>query len=275
MSHPIFIISASRSSSTAMIKMLGTASNAKAYSEPEPKLCLEQRLVYQYGKQAVDIDQIIKRKRSLIEEAVNKKYIYVDKNPNYILFFPYFQKNFNAKLVVLVRDGRDVVRSCMDWVNVMGKELYKTHEDNANYIYKSPCDNPWDYSFFRPKQENKYFPLWKDLDDFEKFSWYWNEANKLIVDNLKQINKRMYKIINVNDLDVTMMHNIFDFAGLEGFDEILISEMLSSKINSVEDRIQKKREFEHYSRWSAGRNDSFFRHATEMMEKLGYRYAAV
>lgn len=270
MTNTFFIISAARSGSSAMCKILGNATNVEHYLEPFPKLCLDQRNAYRFGTDKVDFDSVCRTKAKLIEKTHAEGSLYLDKQPNYIMFMDQLQQYFDAKLIVCFRDGRDVVASFMDWVEVRGKELYLSHEDIDGANYVDPAQNPWEYSLFRPQPGTAMHEKWKSLPSFEKFSWYWNEANRLIINQLNKINSDKFKIINWSETTPEDFEDIFDWCGFEGFDLGTIQNAYYAKYNSVEERKSGISKFPRHNEWTKEMQTEFDFYCHDTMQELGF-----
>ena len=162
-----FIIGAPRSGTTAISEMLNTATNAIVYTEQPPKLCIASRMHYE-GVLPYPKEFIYKSKKPYIEETLKQGKIYGDKNPNYLYFIEEIVNIWRCKFVFIFRDGRDVVRSCMDFH--MGRSPgYARYEDVDNSFITQPEEDFWDFSRIRPKIKSEMHKKWRRMDLFEKY----------------------------------------------------------------------------------------------------------
>ncbi len=75
----------------------------------------------------------------------------------------------SVKLIHLIRDGRDVVRSMMS---------------RRTFTIKDPIT-----SSIHPKEDSPWFERWKIMSRFEKLCWYWSIENQYL---RKEINKTVH-----------------------------------------------------------------------------------
>ncbi len=149
----------------------------------------------------------------------------------------------NIKLLLLARDGRDVVRSIMG-----GFPHYKDGAKGAFNI--KPLD--WD----------PYLQQWSSMSRFEKICWSWMDSYRLLVQHIPKEN-----IVHLEKLSKDFTYfkqKVIDPLGLyiefeqwqEGF----------SKPKN-ETKVYK---FPHWKDWSLEEKDAFDRICAPTMEELGY-----
>ena len=269
MENLFFIIGCARSGTTACAKILSISTNSKVFVEQQPKLCKEAR--DQYKKKITNPIKTIKNaKEYYIKSVTEKGLIYGDKNPNYLLFVPYMEELWKPKFIFLVRDGRDVVRSMMDWHDICGGNIYGMKEDEECSDIVSFDQDWWDYSRLRPNGGEPYYAEWKNLSRFEKCSWYWNEFNTQMFKHVSSLDKKRWRLININTVKVSDFEKIFNFLGLNGFNPEKIDKMITARINSPMDRTNMSNKFPNWRSWSDEQNKIFNKHAEKMMLTLGY-----
>lgn len=266
----VFIFGAFRSGTTAFCHLLREASNASVFIEQPPKLCIEARK--QYEGRLVQPLATIKRSRRESVSTVNKLgKIYIDKNPNYLLFAKELVVNFNCKLIYLHRDGRDVVRSMMDWHDLVGKDIFTLAEDGDDSERVLGEQFPWDYSLLRPKAAEPISTEWKHISRFEKCAWYWARYNEMAINLLgkQEFAGRIFPV-PMSTTSVEEVRKAYEFIGLEGFDTDRINELLMTKINSPSWRSGKSNKFPKWQDWPANITDQFNTYALDIMKKLEY-----
>ena len=267
--NKFFISGCGRSGTTAMAKILNTASNAEVFVEQEPKLCIESRDAYK-GMLSDPTETLRNLKEKHIDETINKGLIFGDKNQNYLPFIPYLEKLWKPKYIFMIRDGRDIIRSGIDNRKFMKRGgIFSMNEDDVNSSVTAKEDW-WDYSRLRPNIGTEYHEVWQSMDIFEKYCWFWNEYNEVLLENLKKIESERYMLIDISSLTKEKCKEVFDFLGLEGFDPEKIENLISSKVNSLEEKTGKEHVFPHWKDWSAEQNNIFNKHCGVMMKKLGY-----
>jgi len=266
MNNIFFIIGSGRSGTTAMVEVLNTATNGVVFTEQSPKLCVAARMNYEealpYPKEF-----ICKTKKDKIEDVLNHGKIYGDKNPNYLYFIQEISKVWDGKFLFLIRDGRDVVRSCMDFHAERGHG-YARYEDDEKSLMLQPEDNFWDFVRLRPRKTTAIFKTWRKMEQFEKFAWGWAEFNRILLYKATSLDKHRYRIVNMTNLKAEDVESIFNFLGLKGFDLKKVSRKLYSKINTT--NLEKAKQFPHWREWDKNLLAKFDKYAGNMMEKLDY-----
>jgi hypothetical protein len=268
-SNTFFIIGCARSGTTAVTKILNSSNNSKIYVEQEPNLCIESRNLYK-GVLDSPVEIIKNAKEQQIKTENEKGLIFGDKNPNYLPFIPYMEKLWQPKYVFVVRDGRDVVRSLMDWNKVCKGNIYGMKEDDESSNINSPEQDWWDYSRLRPNPGDAYFKGWRGLTRFEKCCWYWNEFNAQSLKYCLSIDNNRWRIINLNKVSSGDFEKLFEFLRLNGFNSKEINTMLSSRINTSKDRGKVISEFPSWTSWSDKQMEIFHKHTKQLMRIFGY-----
>ncbi len=261
-----FVIGVGRSGTTAISNILSTASNVESFVEQDPKLCIAARMKYDGVMQYPD-DFIYKSKNKHISETLKKGLIYGDKNPNYLFFLENIINVWDCNILFLIRDGRDVVRSSMDFYTKR-EDGYVLYEDGDQYSITQAEERFWDFARIRPHKEEKVYNEWRKMDRFEKFSWGWAKYNSILLEKIETINKDKYKIINMNNLDENGIKDIFEFIGLRGYNHEVVKSLISSKINTS--KIHSKDRFKGHNDWDDILYEKFNKHAHYIMGKFGF-----
>ena len=274
MADIFFIIGCARSGTTALVKMLNTSQNATVFVEQQPNLCIEARNLYRGILR--DPRQVIgEAKLEPIQKVLSSGLKYGDKNPNYLPFVPYIAELWDCKFLFPVRDGREVVRSLMDWHDFYNQKfshsgVFAMKEDDPNSPTDSPEQDWWDYSRLRPNPGNPYFEEWQRLSRFEKCAWYWANFNKKALELFSQLDNQRWLLVDMKSLDRFKMKDVFDFLGLDGFNANRIGEMINARINSLQERAGLPDKFPSWTDWTQEQRDAFDRIAGEMMESVVY-----
>ncbi|MFH1656470.1 MAG: sulfotransferase, partial [Candidatus Nealsonbacteria bacterium] len=213
-----FIIGNPRSGTNALAEILNTANNAQVFIEQEPKLRISSRLHYE-SVLPFPKEFIYKSKINKIKETIDNKKIYGDKNPNYLLFIEELNCLWQPKFIFVYRDGRDVVRSLIDF-NRFRVPIYNRYEDNKKFLnvqIDENKDRKWDFSKLRPKKDDYLYNSWQGLSLFEKCSWSWAKFNELMLEKINRLEKDRYRLVNIDKITPKSIEQIFEFLGLEGF----------------------------------------------------------
>ena len=268
MSDVLFIVGFVRSGSTALARILDTARNASISIEREPKLLIESRDAYA-GKVLDKQSILLSAHQQAIEDTRAQGIVFGDKNASYLPFIPDLVSLWDARIIFLHRDGRDAVRSLMDW-HKFKAGIYVREEDGVPGRTVAPEQDPWSYAYLRPRPGHPLHQEWKTLPLFEKCAWYWNEYNQVAIQQLQGLPDGNVHIIDLSSATVADMRAAFDFAGLEGFDAPRVEGMLGSRINSLQERTGREDEFPTWRYWDDGTMQAFMRHARPMMEYFSY-----
>src|SRR6056297_386467 len=267
MDNIFFIIGFSRSGTTAVAKILNTASNASVFVEQPPKMCIDSGMRYE-GNLPEPKEFILKSKEKQIQDVQKQGMIYGDKNMNYLYFVKEMRELWPCKFVFLVRDGREVVRSAMNWDKKHPGRNYNRYEDHPEATITQPEEDFWDFGRIRPLKNNQIFSRWKSMDLFEKFAWSWNEYNKILIEHVKKLDQEEFIILDMSNVCVENIFQTFEFLNLNGYMKSKVSEMMKSKINTT--HAEESQKFQHWSDWDEKMNRKFECYASEMMGKLGY-----
>lgn len=269
MSDAFFLIGCHRSGTTALANVLQSATNADLHIEAPPKFQVEFR--ERYEERLNDAEPLLREARQpLIDQASATGMHFGDKNPSYMAFVPELKNLWDCKIVLFVRDGRDVVRSLMDWHDLKAGTVYIREEDGAEGPDQLPEENPWSYFLPRPSTGDPLRAEWKSLGRFEKCAWFWSEYNKTALNRLADWPEDRWLLVNTTGLTAESCERIFDFLGLEGFDKVTVNKLLNSRINSVEARVGLPDRFPRWSQWDDDLRQRFDRFAAPMMRRLGY-----
>ena len=257
-----------RSGTTSLTKILDTSSNAKIFVEQESKLCIESRDYYE-GRIKSPKDILKKLKSENIKKVIDKGYIYGDKNPNYLPFISILAGLWNPKFVFVLRNGKDVAKSAMNWHEIRKGNIFGRREDDKKSEIIKPEDDWWDYSRIRPLKGEQYYENWVNMKRFEKIAWHWAKCNELILEALKRLHRERVHIVKIDDTSEIDIKKLFKFLCLEGYKREKVKNMLNSKINTSEVNILKN-SFPKWNDWDDNYMKSFNKYAGKMMEKLGY-----
>lgn len=272
-----FVVSCARSGSTSLARILDTAINGRCLMEPVPNLNVESRDLMDGrlgNPREIVEEQVLPR----IGEVLKQGLIYGEKNVTLAPFIPYLYEMLQCKFVFLIRDGRDVATSLMNWHNEAFGSIYREckEESSLSDIARAAVSNlpleldTSDYARPRPAPSDPFYQEWPDLTRFEMVTWYWAHSNRLIARGLEAIPREDWIMVNYTGVQVEDIESLFNFLGLEGFDEPRISDILGTKINSVEERFKIPARFPNWRQWNADRTRRFDRIASEAMDFFGY-----
>lgn len=272
-----FILSCARSGSTSLARILDTADNGQCLLEPVPNLNVETRDMME-GRLENPRQMLAEQVFPRIAKVLDEGHIYGEKNVTQGPFIPYLYEMLKCKFVYLKRDGRDVATSLMNWHNEVFGSIYREAKEQGilssiakKAISLLPIEQDTsDYSRPRPRPNDPFYKEWSNLSRFEMVTWYWAYINRLYLENLANIPQEDWITLDYSGVTAQNIETVFDFLGLTGYQEERVTEMLESRINSVEQRTGLRPRFPRWPEWEASRMQQFKRIAQETMDLLEY-----
>ena len=274
---PFFVLSCARSGSTSLAHILDTATNGHCAVEPMPNLNRESRDMREgriADPAALLEDTVVKR----VLAARQNPGVYGEKNVTYGPFLELLHQRLACRLVFMHRDGRDVVRSLMDWHERMFGTIYRECADSgklsqravqeaANLLMR---DDSSDYTRPRPLPHEPLFDAWEHLSREEMCAYYWAQANTAYRETLAGIPQSDWFELDYSRATARDIVALGDFLELEGLEEAAVADMLGDRINSIRDRIGEADRYPTWRHWDSGARDRFAAIAGDAMRLLGY-----
>ena len=273
-----FIVSCARSGSTSLATILSMAANGVCAIEPSPNLNVESRDLMD-GR--LDDPHLVIRKNVLprVLTGIKKNEVYGEKNVTYGPFIRHLYDELGCRFVLIKRDGRDVVRSLIDWHNRKFGSIYRECRDPGDLtpqaltaVAKLPLHlDTSDYSRPRPSPDEEIYEKWETLSRFEMCAYYWQRINKLYLEELKQLPECAWVEIDYSAPTVTDIQRVIGFLGLEGITHQAISKTLHQRINSLSQRgVREGITFPSWHDWDDVYYQKFVTIAGKTMTTLGY-----
>ncbi|PWB71729.1 MAG: hypothetical protein C3F07_13290 [Anaerolineales bacterium] len=187
--------------------------------------------------------------------------VYVESNIGYYGLSDIASSVFqNQRIIYIVRDGRDWVRSSMNWGEIYGKRGLRKIFSHIWPIAKDLPDDPL-------------AEKWDTLSRFEKLCWVWARLNEFALNALDQNpNARMFKFEEIFSGEERYQY----LDGLLRFTAALpsINTMeLGRTTGWLERRIhQSSAEFPGWEDWSYQQKSQFKDTCGTLMERLGYDF---
>ena len=150
----------------------------------------------------------------------------------------------NANLFLMVRDGREVIRSIMKW-----KQFYSRYSIGAYNI--------------KPLKGDPYFDVWKNFTKFEKLCWSWQDTYKKLTSIIPQ--SHWLKLENI-----TRDPNYFQAQCLDHLGESITHGQWNSIISKKSFNSSTSYSFSHYTEWDKFHTEAFWKICGDMMETFGY-----
>lgn len=272
-----FILCCARSGSTSLANILDTATNGTCAVEPYPGLHRASRQAMM-GLLEDPEGELRRTILPRVSQALQSVEIYGEKDLTYGPFIPQMHQLLNCRFVFLKRDGRDVVRSMMDWHNRMFGTIYRECRDPGDLSDRAMAaasglpahEDLSDYSRPRPLPDHPLYQEWENLSREEMCAYYWATINDLFHDRLEQIPFSDWTELNYTEVESKEICDLASFLNLMGVDESHVSAMLNKRINSLTDRTKESNEYPSWQNWSSSQRDRFERIAGPTMARLGY-----
>jgi hypothetical protein len=271
-----FITGSARSGTTSLLKALGLSGKVQIALEPEPTLNLESRALLD-GKLADPFGVLVRDVAPRIARALDRGRVYIEKHVSHVPFIPYLAKLFPCKFLIPVRDGRDVVRSMIDWHNRLFPIIYQECKEpeslgpearKVRAAQKGP--DPFDQSLPRPDRHDPWFESWGSFTRFEMCSWYWNHINRLTTKLLKKVPADQVLIVDYTNPTVESIRRCYEFLELPDFDAQRVEKVLKRKVNSLTERIGEQAAYPKWQEWTPFQSQRFWELAWPAMRELGY-----
>lgn len=273
-----FIVSCARSGSTSLARILDMADNGICAVEPSPNLNVETREMME-GRLRDPLALVRRIIIPRVHDGLCRNEIYGEKNVTYGPFIPYIYQELACRFVFIKRDGRDVVRSLMDWHNHKFGTIYrecKEPGDLSGEALSSAAGLPVhldtsDYSRPRPMRGELLYDKWETLSRFEMCAYYWQKINNLYLDQLSRIPAEAWITLDYTSPTPEDLRRVIEFLKLKGISREAIESALSERINSLKQRgINAEREFPRWTDWPCHQRAKFDAMAGNTMIRLGY-----
>lgn len=270
-----FIVACARSGTTSLAQILSKATNGECAIEPTPSLQRETRLAME-GKLGDPLPIIKEKVLPRVQNAESE--IYGEKDVIYAPFITHLHKLLGCKFVYMTRDGRDVVRSLMDWHEQIFGTIYRECKHIGNLSIRAldtsaklPLSkDDSDYSRPRPLPHDPLYEVWEDLTREEMCAYYWSHINEIYMTELEKIPTEAWITIDYTHPDPKDILKIVDFLNLEGIDLNLIELLLKQKINSLKERFDLLPSYPRWMNWNSLQRKQFDKIAYPTMSRLNY-----
>jgi hypothetical protein len=268
------IAGAARSGTTSLASILDRASNATVKIEPVPNLNTETRLAME--GQLPDIAGVVSS--YLSGKADGEDSVYGEKQITLAPFIQEIARQSDCQFVYIHRDGRDVVRSMIDWHDLMFGSIYRECRETGTITPGARQraaallvhNDSSDFSRIRPLPGDPFHSEWAHMSRAEMSAYYWSRTNDLYADAFDAVDPGRVTRIDYTNAGAEGVLAAARMAGLTGLDRETVEEMLKARINSSVGRAGGGTRSPHWTSWSSGERASFERIAGDTMHRLGY-----
>ncbi len=263
-----FIVSTGRTGTQFLANLFSAAfDKVDARHEPGPDMF---RIGTAYARSEISFKNaraaLLLRRCSICREVKKHGYdYYIESNSNLAYLVPVLWSVFpSAKVVHIVRDGRDCVRS---WY---GKKVVSPGSKTKDGLFLSETDRRRRLSA-ADLPDDQYHDAWRGMSRFERLCWYWRTKDSFIIDAISGDERAItVKFEDIFDSDEGFkgMWEIVRFLSLK--DRLVVSpesltDMMTHKANwTAEYRLPAWRS------WPADKMNQFYRIAGEQLALYGY-----
>ena len=228
-------------------------------------LTLQNRMVYHDPSKAFEV---LGKTRNNISDILRSKDL--DRIGDIAYFYAPFvhaipEKFPNSKLIVVVRDGIEFVRSAIT------NEI--PDPTPVGWLDRKPINKLEKFiSLGRLKHHstNPIYNEWDSLSEISKNAWLWSETNKIIFQGIKSWTPDHVLVVRFEELSANTFETYLIIRKFLGYENLISKEttnILSSRINA---RAQKK--LPEWNEWSDTNKEDFVNFAGDMMHQLGYKF---
>lgn len=283
--NPKFIISTGRTGTKFLAQFFNSLStDIDARHEPKP-LC--RKLGYEFSVGQISLEEAIKqfiKKRNALYSAIkhSPSCIYIESNPYLALLIPIIQSVFsNYKIVHIVRDGRDWVRSAISRPGYITPASFlpilrslpsqvENHIDVIPSFLNRFLVDAWNIRAI-DFPDDPYYKKWPRMSRFEKIAWIWAKKEESI-----------YQAIRDDDNAITLkFEDIFDgTSNYSGLRKLLawfnLEEITSDARERIDQymgiKVNKTASYKlcHWKEWSQSQRETFKKIAGHWLEFYGY-----
>lgn len=282
-SRPIFLLAGvARSGTTSLARILDTASNGCCLVEPSPNLNVATRLMME-GRLPDPLGELSRTVVGRLKaHLANGQGIYGEKDVTYAPFIRMIYEQTGCRFVFCHRDGRDVVRSLINWHDRKFGSVYRECAESGdlsaaaiNAAANLPIGlDTSDYSRPRPAAGSPEHLAWDSWSRAEMCAHYWSTVNELYLKELKGIPPSSWIGIDYTAPTVQTVLKVAQFLGLEGLDQDTVQVSLDRRINSLAERGEKTEgSYPKWTEWDGGMRRRFDQRAAPAMHNLGYYQA--
>jgi hypothetical protein len=168
----------------------------------------------------------------------------------------------NHRIVYIIRDGRDWIRSKL---NYNSRDLYSKGRIREYFSHHWPNAIT--------AQDEKYSEKWTNMDKVEKLCWAWSYLNNYAINSIsKNPNSKLFYFEDLFNSPDRYEHlkEMLDFLGGVS-DDLSYDHQKLSGVLDLQVHASKKDANNVWSNWSALQKDQFIEICGPTMERVGYK----
>ena len=262
--NTVFIISTGRTG-THFFSHFFNNNFKNTYCTHEPRIDLFETNIAYARKKISDnfATKLLLYSRRKIRKKLDQRGVtnYIESNNNLSYMIPIVRKVFpNYKIVHIVRDGEDIVKS------LYSKTTNRRFEGRVEFLSRDDHRNRLKASFF---EDDPYYAKWNNMSRFEKCCWYWSRKDAWIRKAIKNDERaKTFKFEQLfKEKDPKAWNDLIDFCGLsQDFNQTDIISYISQKRSNE----NKSFKLGDAKEWPTDHIASFKEIAGEHMIESGY-----
>ncbi|MEM7548241.1 MAG: DapH/DapD/GlmU-related protein [Bacteroidota bacterium] len=253
----VFAIGTGRCGSMALANLLSSHPEINFKHEPNGQLI---KLSTDYEHNQVTRDQVLERiKAAYVHSSIANTRIYGESDQKLSNLIEVLYQLFpKAKFIWMLRNAKSTIESTYSrgWfddsefgierrVDLCVKKVYSSH------IYSENRLNGFKAGAFSFKE-------WMEMSPFERNCWYWRYWNEKILNQLKNIPKRQWRLQKLESLHSEGIE-LFEFLGLNNNREIQMNEKINPTFYPMV-TLDKwdSRKITEYKKWCKDFNDLYY-----------------
>lgn len=273
---PIFVVGVGRSGTTHVVKAIGQFLEFGAEIEPAPMPALESRLDIESGPSvATNVEKIrsyIKRVEAH-RERFGEQSVYVEKTVSAGPYLNLLAEHLDARIVLVVRNGLDVVHSWTQWSDSIFGNIYRD-EIPHHYLTKTAERKVLNYplhadlndlSFPRPRPNDDMSDRWLKLSRVGKFSYGWDKMLRSHLNSSATVGAERFALVKVETDWGHQLENL-----LPGFSAFLKTWEPLGSTNSMTERFPDAPQARSRFDWTTSELSDFWEVAGDLMQHLDY-----
>ncbi|CAB4960692.1 MAG: methyltransferase domain-containing protein [Actinobacteria bacterium] len=270
-----FIVGAPGSGATN-VSEFAAALGANVDVAPAPALHMESRLVMN-GVRPASMQALRVLDKRLHPKAEDTSRIFVEQNFTYGPFLHLLAERYSAKIIYVIRDGRDFVSSWMSWNQRNSGAAYREHalrQGGTPAAQRNSLDlalkaNLNDTAHPRPRA-GQLDPLdWIRTTWIHKFSYMWSAQNAWHLNSFHATDHDARVIVRTGQSGARSAAAVADALGLAVDDQFWGTHFPQGG-NSIADHVHHIPDDQYMPEWTGEQEHDFNSVAQPMMRALGY-----
>ena len=276
-----FVVGPARSGTSATIRALSTGSNVDCYEQKKPRFI---RYVRDYELGLFDDVEslVLKHRWPDMRATLSAGRIYGEKDQQVYPWISRYWRLFGGRYINVVRDGREAVRSLMEFYTSVNGLLYLEASDPVELpddvlsaqraALASSAAKELEENRPRPIVQSDVFGNWESIPRLGMVAWHWSHSIRNADRELRKVPlTRQRRIDFTHGPRLADIEELFSFLGIDGFDRQELAELIEARPNSITSKIKGNKEpYPVWQNWSPENTATFDRYASAAMVENGF-----